>query len=121
MVKFTIIYNVAGNGQSLLLVHGINAGASNYEWRKNFAQLARYFKVFALDLPGFARFDRLWKRFCVNGFTSEIFWLYWSRRLLSRRIGYCWRATREPGKILLGVVEREPSYSAMALKGIFAA
>lgn len=53
-----IYYTVAGQGQPLLLVHGINAGASNYAWEKNFCLLARYYRVYAIDLPGFGRSEK---------------------------------------------------------------
>lgn len=48
-----IHYTVAGEGPPLLLVHGIGAGASSYEWRRNFEALSRHFQVYALDLLGF--------------------------------------------------------------------
>lgn len=50
-----IYYTAQGTGYPLLMVHGINAGASNAEWRANFIDLSKNFKVYALDLPGFAR------------------------------------------------------------------
>jgi pimeloyl-ACP methyl ester carboxylesterase len=47
-------YRVAGESGAppLLLVHGIYAGASSYEFRKNFYELAKDFRVYALDLLG---------------------------------------------------------------------
>jgi pimeloyl-ACP methyl ester carboxylesterase len=47
-----LAYRVAGelDAQPLLLVHGIYAGASSYEFRKNFFELAEDFRVYALDL-----------------------------------------------------------------------
>ncbi|WP_027339606.1 alpha/beta fold hydrolase [Halonatronum saccharophilum] len=53
-----IYYNEAGEGEPLLLIHGINAGASNLEWANNFKTLSQHFKVYAIDLPGFARSDK---------------------------------------------------------------
>jgi pimeloyl-ACP methyl ester carboxylesterase len=49
-----LAYRVAGrpDAQPLLLVHGIYAGASSYEFRKNFFGLAEDFWVYALDLLG---------------------------------------------------------------------
>lgn len=46
-------YSVSGKGPAVLLLHGIYAGASSYEFRRVFAPLARHFRVFAPDLPGF--------------------------------------------------------------------
>jgi len=42
-----------GQGPPLLLVHNPNAGASAWEWRKVFPELANNFTVYALDLLGF--------------------------------------------------------------------
>ncbi len=53
-----IAYQVRGEGPSLVLVHGIGAGESSYEWRHNFDPLSEQFRVFALDLPGFGRSAR---------------------------------------------------------------
>jgi pimeloyl-ACP methyl ester carboxylesterase len=47
-----LAYMVAGEGEPLLLVHGVYAGASSYEFRKNFEELSRNFRVYALDLLG---------------------------------------------------------------------
>ena len=53
-----IFYAAAGQGSPLLLVHGIGAGASSYEWQQNFMQLSETFSVYALDLLGFGLSDR---------------------------------------------------------------
>ncbi|HEY6042250.1 MAG TPA: alpha/beta hydrolase [Anaerolineae bacterium] len=44
-------YIVAGQGHPVILVHGWRD--SGYTWRKNIPDLAKYFRVYALDLPGF--------------------------------------------------------------------
>lgn len=54
----TIAYQVRGEGDPLVLVHGIGAGSSSYEFRHNFEALSEHFKVYALDLPGFGRSAR---------------------------------------------------------------
>jgi pimeloyl-ACP methyl ester carboxylesterase len=46
----SVHYLEAGEGDPLLLVHGI--GQSLYTWRKNFYELAKTFRVLAVDLPG---------------------------------------------------------------------
>ncbi len=55
-----LAYQVAGKpgAQPLLLVHGVYAGASSYEFRKNFLELAEDFRVYALDLLGCGLSDR---------------------------------------------------------------
>lgn len=47
-------YRVAGDSAAppVLLVHGVYAGASSYEFRKNFLELSENFRVYALDLLG---------------------------------------------------------------------
>lgn len=56
-----IFYKVGGEeneGVPLLFVHGIGAGASSFMWRRNFDELARDFRVYALDLLGFGLSDK---------------------------------------------------------------
>lgn len=48
-----IFYTVKGQGTPIVLVHGIYAGASSYEYRHVFDLLARDFRVYAFDLLGF--------------------------------------------------------------------
>ncbi len=53
-----IPYSRMGGGQSLVMLHGFYAGASNYEMRRIFELFARDFSVYAPDLLGFGRADR---------------------------------------------------------------
>jgi pimeloyl-ACP methyl ester carboxylesterase len=53
-----ISYRVAGAGEPLVLLHGINAAASSYEMRRNLAGLEADFRVYAPDLLGFGLSDR---------------------------------------------------------------
>jgi pimeloyl-ACP methyl ester carboxylesterase len=56
-----VFYKVGGeehDGVPLVLVHGIGAGASSFMWRRNFDDLARDFRVYALDLLGFGFSDK---------------------------------------------------------------
>ncbi|NWJ48651.1 MAG: alpha/beta hydrolase [Chloroflexi bacterium] len=52
-----IFYKEAGNVENppIVLVHGIGAGASSYEWRRNFEALAQDYHVYAYDLLGFGK------------------------------------------------------------------
>ena len=52
-----IFYTVKGQGAPLVLVHGIYAGASSYEFRHVFDLLAERFRVYAFDLLGFGLSD----------------------------------------------------------------
>jgi pimeloyl-ACP methyl ester carboxylesterase len=58
-----LAYSVAGEGEPLLLVHGIYAGASSFEFRKNFEELSRSFRVYALDLLGCGMSERPSRRY----------------------------------------------------------
>ena len=53
-----IAYTQHGAGTPVLLLHGIYAGASSYEWRSTVDTLARRHTVYALDLLGFGRSAR---------------------------------------------------------------
>lgn len=52
-----IFYTVKGQGTPLVLVHGVYAGASSYEYRHVFDLLAQRFRVYAFDLLGFGLSD----------------------------------------------------------------
>jgi pimeloyl-ACP methyl ester carboxylesterase len=45
-------------GLPLVFIHGIGAGSSSFMWRKNFDDLAKHFRVYALDLLGFGLSDK---------------------------------------------------------------
>ena len=47
-----------GKGTPLVLIHGVGAGESSYEWRHNFEALAERYQVYAFDLPGFGKSAR---------------------------------------------------------------
>lgn len=53
-----LVYTSRGAGRPLILVHGIHAAASSYEWRRNFERLGAHFRVHAIDLLGFGQSDR---------------------------------------------------------------
>jgi pimeloyl-ACP methyl ester carboxylesterase len=64
----SIFYQARGQGKPLVLVHGIGAGGSSYEWRHNFEALSEHFRVYALDLPGFGRSSRR-----NTNYTAELY------------------------------------------------
>ena len=67
-----LAYSVAGEGKPLLLVHGIYAGASSLEFRKNFGELSRNFRVYALDLLGCGTSERPHRRYGPEDVTSQV-------------------------------------------------
>jgi pimeloyl-ACP methyl ester carboxylesterase len=67
-----LAYSVAGEGEPLLLVHGIYAGASSFEFRKNFGELSRNFRVYALDLLGCGTSERPHRRYGSEDVTSQV-------------------------------------------------
>ncbi len=54
---WTYRYHVSGRGPDLVLIHGI--GADLYCWRSLIPHLSIYFRVWALDLPGFGGSSKL--------------------------------------------------------------
>lgn len=67
-----LAYAVAGEGEPLLMVHGVYAGASSFEFRKNFQELSRSFRIHALDLLGCGLSDRPRRRYEPEDVTSQI-------------------------------------------------
>jgi len=53
-----IFYTRQGQGKPIVLLHGIYAGASGFEWRKNFDALSEHTLVYAPDWLGFGLSDK---------------------------------------------------------------
>ena len=53
-----LFYTKLGAGKPVVLLHGIYAGASGYEWRKNFGALSEQALVYAPDWLGFGLSDK---------------------------------------------------------------
>ena len=67
-----LAYAVAGEGEPLLLVHGVYAGASSFEFRKNFGELSATFRVYALDLLGCGLSERPRRRYAPEDVTAQV-------------------------------------------------
>ena len=67
-----LAYSVAGEGEPLLLVHGVHAGASSFEFRKNFEELSRSFRVYALDLLGCGMSEKPGRRYGPEDVASQV-------------------------------------------------
>jgi pimeloyl-ACP methyl ester carboxylesterase len=67
-----LAYSVAGEGEPLLLVHGVYAGASSFEFRRNFQELSKSFRVYALDLLGCGMSERLSRRYEPEDVASQV-------------------------------------------------
>src|ERR687889_518125 len=67
-----LAYSVAGEGEPLLLVHGVYAGASSFEFRKNFWELSKSFRVYALDLLGCGLSERPERRYGPEDVASQV-------------------------------------------------
>lgn len=70
----TVRYLVEGNGEPLILIHGL--GGSSGWWVRNIGFLGQYFTVYTVDLPGFGAMRRCPAPFSVNGAVA------WLRTLL---------------------------------------
>jgi len=69
-----LAYYVAGDEGSpaVVLVHGIYAGASSYEFRENFAALAEDFRVYAFDLLGCGASDKPARPYGPEDVTAQV-------------------------------------------------
>ena len=67
-----IFVTEAGRGPAVLLVHGIYAGASSYEYRKLFPLLARRRRVVAFDLIGCGLSDKPRMAYGSDVFVDQI-------------------------------------------------
>jgi pimeloyl-ACP methyl ester carboxylesterase len=67
-----LAYSVSGEGKPLLLVHGVYAGASSFEFRKNFEELSKSFRVYALDLLGCGMSERPSRRYEPEDVASQV-------------------------------------------------
>ena len=70
---YTTYYETLGQGDPVVLVHGIGGGSSVFQYRKNAAALAHAgFKVYALDLLGFGRSSRPEIRYTQDLLTEQL-------------------------------------------------
>lgn len=69
-----LAYRVAGEvgAPPVLLVHGVYAGASSYEYRKNFSELSEDFRVYALDLLGCGLSERPRRRYEPQDVAAQV-------------------------------------------------
>ena len=67
-----LFYTRQGKGRTVLLLHGLYAGASSYEWRKNFDSLSEHFNVYALDWLGFGLSDKPRIRYTADMMIAQI-------------------------------------------------
>jgi pimeloyl-ACP methyl ester carboxylesterase len=65
-----VAYTARGDGHPVVLLHGIHAAASSYEWRRNIDALASRFRLYAVDLPGFGHSDRPPASYTADSYVS---------------------------------------------------
>lgn len=63
-------YEVAGEGEPVILVHGLS-GSTRW-WTRNVPALAERYRVYLVDLPGFGAMRRLRRRFVLS---EAAYWL----------------------------------------------
>ncbi len=91
-----------GEGEPLILVHGLSA--STLWWRRNITALARQYRVYLLDLPGFGSMRRLYYRFVLDDMADWL--LAWMEAM---GIGQAYLIGHSMGGyICLHVAAREP-------------
>lgn len=54
----SVHYLAAGEGSPLILLHGIGIDAGTISWRRAIPELAKYHRVYAVDLPGHGRSEK---------------------------------------------------------------
>lgn len=67
-----VFYKKAGDGPPLILIHGIGAGCSSFEFRKIFEELASQYTVYAFDLLGFGKSDKPAQEYSAETFINLI-------------------------------------------------
>ncbi len=70
MGEDTVYYQLAGEGEPIILVHGLSA--SSLWWTRNVAALAEHYRVYLIDLPGFGRMRRYASRFTLDRMSDDI-------------------------------------------------
>ncbi|MDD5302551.1 MAG: alpha/beta fold hydrolase [Elusimicrobia bacterium] len=107
----------AGQGEPVILLHGL--GASSYSWRYAVPELARYYDVFAPDLPGFGRTDKPWDfDYSVHGLHSWIIKFMDHHGIRSARFAgnsmggvlSLWTAMRAPARVERMALLGTPAY-----------
>lgn len=68
-----IFYKVRGEGEKILLLHNIHQGASSFEWINNFSVMSEHFRVYAPDLPGFGRSEKVKRGYRAKLYVKLIF------------------------------------------------
>lgn len=63
-------YEEYGHGAPLVLVHGL--GSSTRDWEYQIPELARHFRVIALDVRGHGRSDKPRERYSIQGFAEDV-------------------------------------------------
>jgi len=68
-----VFYTKQGQGESpVVLLHGLYAGASGYEWRKNFLALSEHELVYAPDWLGFGLSDKPRIRYTAAQYIEQL-------------------------------------------------
>ena len=70
-LKISALFAGAQDSQPLVLIHGL--GASKASWLTVVPQLARNYRVIALDLPGFGASSKPWARYDSHWFSDQVF------------------------------------------------
>jgi pimeloyl-ACP methyl ester carboxylesterase len=70
--QHTIYYHVTGqeNGEPVVLIHGLSA--SSRWWIRNIPALAKHYRVYLLDLPGFGTMRRFRRHFILDDLSASI-------------------------------------------------
>lgn len=70
--ELSVHYLVAGEGSPLLLLHGLGVDAAGISWRHAIPELAKYHRVYALDLPGHGQSEKPRIRYTTNLYREAV-------------------------------------------------
>ena len=66
----TVYYQVVGQGEPIILIHGLS-GSSRW-WVRNIPALAKHYRLYLIDLPGFGTMRRYRQRFFLDEIAAGI-------------------------------------------------
>ncbi|QEE15407.1 alpha/beta fold hydrolase [Promethearchaeum syntrophicum] len=65
-----IFYEIHGNGEPLLLIHGL--GSSTQDWEYQIPQLSKQYKVITIDLRGHGKTSKANGPYSIRGFADDV-------------------------------------------------